>query len=125
MEFKYNIVSVATDSITIEDIGNTCLRVITEEEECYYLLVHTKYGKSIIVTYGPKELGDNLLLNKVNYSYEKMDYSSRKLSMIINNFINLPKNKQKIINVQTIESTEMINEIIDFCQYALSDDEEE
>ena len=125
MEFKYNKVSVATDSIVVEDIGNTCLKVITEEEECYYLLIHTKYGKSTIVTYGPKNLEDNLLLNKVKYLYEKIDYSSKKLSMIINTFINAPKNKQKVAIVQIIDSKEMTNEIIDFCQYALLNNDDE
>lgn len=125
MEFKYNKVSVATDSVTVEDIGNTCIRVITEEEECYYLLIKTKNGKSTLITYGPKELGEDSLLNKVNYSYEKIDYSSKKLSIIINTFINSPKNKQKVINVQPIDSTEMLNEIIDFCAYCINDEEEE
>ena len=125
MEFKYNKVSVATDSVTVEDIGNTCIRVITEEEECYYLLIKTKNGKSTLITYGPKELEEDSLLNKVNYSYEKIDYSSKKLSIIINTFINSPKNKQKVINVQPIDSTEMLNEIIDFCAYCINDEEEE
>lgn len=125
MEFKYNKVSVATDSVTVEDIGNTCIRVITEEEECYYLLIKTKNGKSTLIIYGPKELGEDSLLNKVNYSYEKIDYSSKKLSIIINTFINSPKNKHKVINVQPIDSTEMLNEIIDFCAYCINDEEEE
>ena len=58
MEFKYNKVSVATESINIDDIGNTCIKVITEEENFYYLATNTKNGKTTILQYGPQELDE-------------------------------------------------------------------
>ena len=125
MVFNYNKVSVASDSVSIADLGNVCLRVITTEEECYYLYIKTKNGKSSIIIYGPKECGENNLLSKVDYSYERVDYSLKKLTIVINSFINSPKNKQKVVNVQEIDPKEMSDDIIDFYKYTLSEVEVE
>lgn len=92
MQFKYLYHVEATGFINIQNIGEVCLSAInTVLYQEYILIIHTEYGRSKVVQYGPILIDCEKPLSNVNCSYQEFDYSSSKLEKIIDNFINNTK----------------------------------
>ena len=88
MTFEYLKVEEYKDSIDIEDIGNCTINIINDDGKEWYLSISTELGWSEIKTFGPLTVDINTLGYSFAYTYNKIEYDSKKLFKIIDKFIN-------------------------------------
>lgn len=88
MTFEYLKVEEYKDSIDIEDVGNCTVNIINDDGKEWYLSISTELGWSEIKTFGPLTVDINTLGYSFTYTYNKIEYDSKKLFKIIDKFIN-------------------------------------
>lgn len=88
MNIEYMIQVTAGDSIDIDDIGNCCIKAYNDSGEEYYLYTKTYLGWVDIIQYGPATPDFEQLPKIVSYSYQRIEYDTRKLERIISTFLN-------------------------------------
>ena len=107
MTFEYMRVTTAMDSIDVEDLGNVCLRASNDNADEWYMQTKTSLGWVELKQFGPLKINSDQFDYFFNFFYQKFEYSDKKLSKIISDFINNPK---KSITIAEIISEESFNE---------------
>lgn len=93
---------VFTESIDVEDIGNTCIKAIAKDGVEYYAITKTILGKTSILKFGPVMPDLPLLCIGFSASFSKINYKENKICKEISMFLNNPKAE--------IEKAEVITE---------------
>lgn len=90
--YSYLYEMIATGFIDIENIGEVCLSITNNFLQEKILIIHTEYGKTKVIQYGPVYIDqDTVVPTNVSYTYTEFDFNQRKLDNIIDKFINDPK----------------------------------
>lgn len=104
MTFDYLRTVTSLDYIEIPDIGNVCLCAYNDDGQEWYILISTKEGWTEIKEFGP--LFNNHTVTYFNYNKFAREYSDKKNSKVINDFIN--NTRREITQVLEIEEDEFI-----------------
>jgi hypothetical protein len=112
-EYLYEV--KATGFIDIDNIGEVCLSATNNFLQEKILVIHTEYGKTKVLQYGPVYVDNVQTPLNAQYTYEEFDYNDRKIDKIIDKFINEPK--FSTTQVTEISYEEAIDRIIDFREY--------
>ncbi len=91
MIFDYLRMIQSLDTIDIEDIGNTCINALNDTGQEWYLVIDTFEGWTKIKEFGPLIVDSNRIGSYFNYDKYEYDYSDKKISKVIEKFINNPK----------------------------------
>ena len=103
MNFQYLKVSTSMDSIEVEDIGNVCIRASNDDANEWYMSIKTSLGWVEVKQFGPLKIDSDDLSYYFNFSYQKFEFSEKRLYKLIDDFINNPK---KSITIAEIISNE-------------------
>lgn len=76
------------NDIEIDDIGNCCIIANTDSLEEFYLIIKTKLGWTEIIEYGPINPDLDIFENHMEYTYDKFEFSDKKISSRIDKFLN-------------------------------------
>ena len=90
---KFNYQSEAQNNLNIESISNCCIRASNALEYYYYLIIKTLAGKTYFAECGPILKDEKKLPNGFISRLNIFEYSDKKVSALINNFLN-DKSKQ-------------------------------
>lgn len=112
---NYNKVSSSLNSLDIEDISNFNLECTNNLGYFYFLIVKTILGESHIFTFGPLVPDFEILLSGVNYSYNKIEYKEKKITFLIQKFVN--DFRKNITDVRLISLDEILDVYADMGQY--------
>lgn len=82
---------VFTESIDIEDIGNTCIKAVAKNGAEHYVITKTILGKTSILKFGPVMPDLPELCIGFSVSYNKIDYKEGKICKEISMLLNNPK----------------------------------
>ena len=121
MEFEYFYTQQATDSLTIENLGNCFIEAFSDRGAKVYLWIRTELGFSRILEAGPY-IDDGKIPCKVsNISFTQTEFSESKIIKRIESFLNTPKyqitqafDKQEEYTEQ--EKFEKLYNIIDYME---------
>ena len=91
MVFNYFKTVTALDSISIDDIGNTCISAINDDAEEWILVIYTREGWTEIKEFGPLEIDSDDIKTFFNYNKYAHEYNEKKIKSAIDRFINNPK----------------------------------
>ena len=87
--FDYFYTIQANNELEVEDIGNTCIKVLNNHGYIWYLIVNTKLGETQIKTFGPIDsVKENNFNNGFNFNFTTFDYKESKIITFIDKFIN-------------------------------------
>lgn len=103
MNFEYMRISTAMDSIEVEDLGNVCLRASNDNADEWLMSIKTSLGWSEVKQFGPLKIDSEGFGFYFNFSFQKFEYSEKRLYKLIDDFINNPK---KSITIAEIISEE-------------------
>ena len=112
MQFEYSHIITAQEQIDIDDVGNTSIQCFTPYGETKILIIRTIDGITEIIDYGYINADIEELPDKVNYSYQRMEFSQPKLIKIIDKFINDPLVAQ-VFEISFQEAKSKIKNLID------------
>ena len=112
-EYLYEV--KATGFIDIENIGEVCLSATNDFLQERILIIHTEYGKTKVLQYGPVYVDHVQTPLNSQYTYGEFDYDDRKIDKIIDKFINEPK--FSTTQVTEISYEDAMDRIIDFREY--------
>ena len=106
-EFEYFKEIKSNDSLTIDNLGNCCIKAFNDNGNVYYLQITTSLGFSTILEYGPLN-AETLDFNQTYMcSYKVVEFSEKVLSKIVDNFLN--DKYRKITQAFKCESEEFKN----------------
>ncbi len=91
MIFDYLRTVQAMDTISIEDIGNTCINAFNDDGLEWFLVLETNNGWTKTTIFGPLKVDSNKLTTSFSYSFYEKDFSEKTINKTIDNFINNPK----------------------------------
>lgn len=117
MNFEYSYVRTAMGDIEIDDIGNVSLIANTDNDDEFYLYIHTSLGQTTIIQYGPINPDFDTLPNFVSCTYQQVTYNDKFLKNTIRNFIN--NSKYHITQVQVVDAKELAEKTKDLTRYIL------
>lgn len=110
--FEYLYTMEATGQFDIDNIGAFALDCFNDHFEEYILIVKTTQGMTQIISYGPEYRGDidfDICLSSKCCSYECMEFSPKRISSLVQRFVN--DNKKGITQVEVIEIKEAYDKI--------------
>ena len=113
MIFDYLRTIQAMDSISIEDIGNTCITALNDDGLEWFLIIETINGWTKVTSFGPLKVDSIKLSTSFSYNFYEKDFSEKSINKTIDNFINNPKHM--ITQVEEIDKNlakERFNSII-------------
>ena len=88
MNFEYLVKIQKESSIDVDDIGNCALDVYNDLGFEWVLLINTREGTTEIIEYGPIIPDLEYPPTKVLYTYDRMDFSEKKIINRISSFLN-------------------------------------
>ena len=91
MIFDYARAVEALGTISVEDIGNTCLNALNDEALEWYLIIDTHNGWTKVTEFGPIRVDSNSLVSNFHYEFSEREFSENYLSKTIDKFINNPR----------------------------------
>lgn len=112
MQFEYLQTITAQEAIDIDDIGNTNIQTFSNYGETSVLIIRTIDGISEIIQFGPVNIDIKELPDNVSYTYQRIEFNQRKLSKIIEKFINNEMVSQ-VFEVTFNEAKKVIKNLID------------
>lgn len=111
--FEYLMKLKPEADITIEDIGNCCLRAYNDLGFGYLLIIKTDSGNTQIIEYGPFVEDIDYLLTNVSYLYDRIQFSESKICNRINSFL-LRNNISQVDDVELDEVIDKIKSMVDY-----------
>ena len=109
--FDYDYQLKPLNCIDVEDIGQCQLKMYNDIGFFWLLQIKTELGDSFIKCFGPIHCDiDNYFPEGFNFEFTKMSYNEKKLSGIIDRYIN--DHKRMITQVEEIDEEEF-NDILD------------
>lgn len=88
--FEYFATRVINASLDIEDIGNCAIKACNDRGEEYYMLIETRLGQTRKFIYGPAMPDFDLLPASVNVSFNRFEFTEKRISKDIRSFLNNP-----------------------------------
>lgn len=124
MQFDFDKELVSNNYVDIDDLGNCAIQASNDECECYYLVIQTKLGKSLVFEYGPIVPDLEMLPDKVTTNISYMDYNQKELAKIIKFFLN--DKTRNIKYADTFTKNDLLSECRDLIEYTrrFNDDQE-
>lgn len=107
MTFEYLKIEEYKDSIDIEDIGNCSINIINDDGKEWYLQTKTELGWTEIKTFGPLTVDMNTLDYSFSYTYNRLEYDSKKVFKIIDKFIN--DDRKTITEVIQVDEEQLVS----------------
>ena len=113
MTFDYLRITQAMDFINIPDIGNTCICACSDNGLEWYLIIKTEEGWTTVVEFGPLFCGESVI-TYFNFNTYQREYSDKKNSKVINDFINNAKREiTQVLEIDKEEAIDKFNNIKD------------
>lgn len=113
--FDYKISTVVEKQLEVDSIGECSIIAVDNVGKEYYLIIHTGYGMTQIIEYGPIIPDIEELPNYVSYTYKMIEYDEYKLEKIIDAFLNNSKRAIESAEVISFEQAkESIRNMVDF-----------
>lgn len=85
--FEYFKELKANDSITLDNIGDCCIKAFNDDGQIYYFMTQTILGFTKVYQYGPLDESLNICNNYI-MMFQSFEYSERTISKVIDNFLN-------------------------------------
>jgi hypothetical protein len=104
MVFDYSVQKTFNQSIDIVDMGNTALRCLNSNNDAYYMIIKTTFGKTSIFRFGPVCPDLDMLLDDFFVNYKKIPYKEASIYKEIDKFIN--DFKKEITEVEEVTEFE-------------------
>ena len=115
MNFDYLVKIQKESSINIDDIGNCALDVFNDLAFEWVLLVRTKEGTTEIVEFGPIVADLDYPPAKMNYTYDRIDFSESKIINRISKFLNDGyRNVTQAFEITQQEAKEKMKNLVDY-----------
>jgi hypothetical protein len=115
MTFEYLVKIKKESSINIEDIGNCALDVFNDLGFEWVLLIKTVEGTTQIVEFGPTLADIDYPPAKVNYSYDRIDFSESKIINRIQKFLTDGyRNVTQAFEITQEEAKEKMKNLVDY-----------
>lgn len=91
MQINYQVVKEFTQTLDVQDLGETAIRGANSAGESYFILTRTSLGKFMMLTFGPtiEDMPEELLPG-FSLSYSAMDYSEKKILKLVSAYVNDP-----------------------------------
>lgn len=109
MIFDYMRTVQALDTIDIPDIGNTCINAFNDFGLEWYLIIDTYQGWTKIKEFGPLLADLDHIATYFDYTMYQHEYSEKKISKVIEKFIN--NNKRMITQVFEVPKEQAENRL--------------
>ena len=109
MKFDYLQRITVDAQLDVDNLGEVCILARNDWGEEWYLIIHTVYGWTEVIEYGPANPSISLLPASVKYTYDRFEYNQGKLIRKVETFLNDGK---RAITYAEVTSLEMIEEFI-------------
>ena len=86
--FEYFKELRANDSLTIDNVGDCCIKCFNDDGVVYYLMTKTEAGFTKVYQYGPLYASDFTIGKFYNSSVQTIEYAEKTVSKLIDNFLN-------------------------------------
>ena len=106
MIFEFKPEMCYMEQLDVEDIGNVCIRAISEQELEYYIITKTILGKTFILKFGPILPDLQALWSGFSVNFNKIDYKEGKIIKEISTMLNNSNPKDKIAKAEVITEYE-------------------
>ena len=106
MIFEFKPEMCYMEQLDVEDIGNVCIRAISEHELEYYIITKTILGKTFILKFGPILPDLQALWSGFSVNFNKIDYKEGKIIKEISTMLNNSNPKDKIAKAEVITEYE-------------------
>ncbi len=115
MNFEYLVKIKKESSIDIEDIGNCAIDVFNDLGFEWVILIRTIEGTTQIVEFGPTLPDIEYPPAKVNYTYDRMDFSESKIINRIQKFLTDGyRNVTQAFEITHEEAKEKMRNLVDY-----------
>lgn len=114
-KFDYLYTTSAVGQLEINDLGNCAVIANDDRNVCYYLVIKTELGSSIVMEAGPFIPDEKVLVKSVNINFKRLDYNESKLSTIVDKFLNNPY--RNITQAREVDENEIYPHCIDIVDY--------
>ena len=102
-------------AIELEDIGNVCLDTFNDLGFEWILIIHTKEGLTEIIEYGPLISDLKYPPANVSYTYNRFDFSEKKVKKRIDTFLNdTYRNITQAFEIPFVDAKEKIRNLVEF-----------
>lgn len=91
MIFDYLRTIQAMDTISIDDIGNTCINAINDDALEWFLIIETVEGWTKVTEFGPLHVDSDDLTLSFSYTFYNKEFSDKNIAKTIDKFINNPR----------------------------------
>lgn len=88
MDYDYFMISTASATLTVDDIGNCAILASNDNGLQYILVIDTNLGATRIFRYGPFNPDLERLPNEVECSFRQIEYSESEINKTIRKFLN-------------------------------------
>lgn len=106
MIFEFKPEMCYMEQLDVEDIGNVCIRAVSEHELEYYIITKTILGKTFILKFGPILPDLQALWSGFSVNFSKIDYKEGKIIKEISAMLNNSNPKDKIAKAEVITEYE-------------------
>ena len=106
MIFEFKPEMCYMEQLDVEDIGNVCIRAISEQELEYYIITKTILGKTFILKFGPILPDLQALWSGFSVNFNKIDYKEGKIIKEISTMLNNSNPKDKIAKAEVVTEYE-------------------
>lgn len=113
--FEYFYEKRVNAQLDIENTGNCAIEANDDLGNCYYLIIKTQLGQTIILEAGPYIPDLNILEKSCSICYSRIEYDERKINKVINSFLNNPY--RMITQAQEIGEQEVYKNCINILDY--------
>lgn len=115
MQFEYLYQVQATGFIDIENIGECCLLATNDFYEEFVFIIHTEYGDTKILQYGPVIVDTGKPVSKLECIYTNIEFNEGKIIKTIERFLSNPKyNISQVIEISYEEARDKIKNLVEF-----------
>lgn len=125
--FNYNPVSMFSNEIELESVGNVCLRLTTSLNTWYFLVLRTSLGETTSLEFGPLVPDCELLPDTMIVTFKRFDFSEKTCNSMISKFLANRRIHNLVVrteNVEIISFEEALSYGIDPFKYLMNYSEE-
>ena len=101
--FNYNPVSMFSDEIELESVGNVCLKVTTSLDTLYFLVLRTSLGETTSLEFGPIIPDLELLPDTMVITFKRFEFSEKSCNSMIAKFIANRRIHNIIVKTEKVE----------------------
>lgn len=117
MDFEYLATNTFTGLLEIEDIGNCAITAFNDIGWESILIVDTQLGKSRVFQMGPIAVDLERLPDTVSCTLTQLDFSQKKISSIINTFLNNNRTNRYITQALEVSKEKALEDCRNLVDY--------